>query len=95
MDEIQYLNMLEIQWEIKIGDGDWKAVGSSFNPGYITWDDPLLTKNTWTVLHTGCVAANGTGGTKGTDDDKVLDKIWAKLKGLSIPRASDGKILSY
>ncbi len=83
----------------------WLYAGTTWNHVYITWNDPNLphydpatdsTTDLWeTLLAIGCGAADGTGGTVGTDDMTALDTIWDNgIEGRSVKRV-DGTPLHY
>ncbi len=99
-DSVKYVDPFTIDWSISFNNGDdYAGAGSSKNPLYLTWANPIVTPMESDIIHTeihvGCSAASGIGGKVGTDDHKVLDSIWPVFAGRSILRMSDGSVLSY
>ena len=88
-----------LTWEYRIDGEDGGEFGQSKNPFYVTYNDPLAgTKLYHTVVHTGCVAANGVGG----NEQAVFDAVWNKFKSLHIRKVNlvngqveEGELLMY
>jgi len=74
---------LQLMWSFYVGgDTKHRNAGISHSCLYVTYDDPAATLY-HTVVHTGCVAANGvTPATSGNVDQPIFDAIWNKIKGL-------------
>ncbi len=95
-NQVDYLPALAVNWEYSVdGGASFCNAGASTHPIYVTWQPPAQTTPTHTLLDVGCRAAQGEAGVPGTDDDKVLDKVWAKFQTKAIRRASDNVLLSY
>jgi len=95
-NEVDLMNPMAIDWSVSYDFGtNWNDAGISSNLLYVTWDDPVQTNPIQTFLHVGCESADGESGTVGTNDDEILDKLWAALQTKDIGRASDGFPLSY
>ena len=93
-DSMMVLDPLTITWSFgSSAQGPWEEAGTSDNPVYLTWAEPK-TKLIGTLLHVGCEGQK-VSGVFGTDDQKVLEKIWTKLQTLEIRRISDQHVLSY
>jgi len=93
-DKIDFYNPLTITWYYgPTVNGPWYEAGTSSNRVYVTWATPKTTLIE-TLLHVGCEGEK-VGGEFGTDDQKVLKKIWAKLATRTIRRVSDQHVLSY
>ncbi|MDR2439082.1 MAG: hypothetical protein LBE12_06910, partial [Planctomycetaceae bacterium] len=88
-----------LTWEFRVEDEDRGTLGESINPIYVTYNDPVAGTTLYhTVVHTGCVAANGVGGT----EQMVFETVWNKFQSLSIPKINlvggsieEGETLTY
>ena len=76
---------LQLMWSFYVGgDTKHRNAGISHSCLYVTYDDPEATLY-HTVVHTGCVAANGvTPATSGNVDQPIVDAIWTKFSGISL-----------
>jgi len=93
-DTIQFYNADEnsaftIDWEIRIGDGGWLALGSSRHTVYVTRAAPVKTaKNLMreTLFNIGCRNANGLGD----DEQAVVDAIYSEFTDRDVQKAKPG-----
>jgi len=90
LDKIQYVEQFDITWSIAAGAATYEEAGKSSNSLYVTWLDPTDGDPNHTAIHIGCTLANGQGGKAGSDDEKVLKKIWDAFSNL---KTAPGQLL--
>jgi hypothetical protein len=91
---------MNLSWEFKVNDENHGEFASTVNTLYVTYKNPVVgTVLYHTVVHTGCIAANGVDGTNEAD---VFDAVWDKFTSLEIKKVNlvngqvvDGETLSY
>jgi hypothetical protein len=86
---------MSITWQISVNGTGYQALGTTNHLTYITWAPSVGTKTRQTFVQVGCSAAKGTGGTTGTDDQKVLAPIWGAMQGLSTTHMHGVKLTYY
>jgi hypothetical protein len=105
IDSIQFYNAADdtafkIDWEVKIGEHQWCAIGSTKHTVYITMADPIKTATGLmreTLFNLGCRNAKG----KGTAAQAVVDTIYHDFKGRNIQKVKqssgtlDGVKMTY
>ena len=77
----------EIDWEIRVGDGNWAQVATTRHQVYLTLDDPTTTLRQETLFFLGSKNADGQ------NDDKIaFTKIWSDFTDLDVRNVSGLKI---
>jgi hypothetical protein len=90
----------QIDWEISIGSGAWRAIGSTKHTVYITWDDPVGLPETIrheTLFNLGCRNAKGMA----SSELNVVNSIYSEFTDLDVQRvipssgSLDGQAMKY
>jgi len=66
----------ELDWEIKIGDGDWGKIGSTKHQVYLTLKSPDVPVNRETLFYLACHLSNGLDG---SNINQVVNKIYEEF----------------
>ena len=81
--QAMYIPNFTLTWKFYVGGDEFhRNAGVSNSCLYVTYDTPAAGAVLYhTVVHTGCVAANGiTPATSGNVDQPIFDAIWNKIK---------------